>query len=242
MVKMIVHGCAGRLGSLICESAKQEEGFSVAAGVDNRNLPNDCNFPIFQEISDCRDIDVDIIIDCSTAAAVDAAVDFALKKNIPIVICTTAISETTLENIKAAAEKIPVFVSANMSLGVYVLSQLVKNAAKSLGNHNFDIKIIEAHHKNKIDAPSGTALALADAMGLSENSEIYSIRAGTIVGNHKVVFAGNNEIIEISHQALSREVFAQGALRAARFLDSCKKNPGIYGMQDMLSAAENSKT
>jgi len=246
MIKVIVHGL-GRLGRSVC--AAGGEKFIITAAIDNAPTnAADFAFPIFTTPSAC-DIAADVIIDCSIAPAVEGIVTYAVCKKTPLIICTTGLDDEILGKIKAAAKDIPIFLSANMSLGVNLAVKFVRDAAKILGA-DFDIEIIEKHHNQKIDAPSGTAVLLAnnitDVMGARkqvhgrsgfakrENGEIgiHSIRGGTIVGEHSVIFAGPDEIIEIKHAALSRDAFARGAIVAAEFITGQK--PGLYTMNELL--------
>ena len=250
MVNILVYGCYGKLGRLICDTAAAQDGFNITAGIANFARPAKPAYPFFDNIWDC-DIPADVIIDCSIAHAVDNALDYAVAKNTPIIICTTALSDDTIANINLAAKKIPVLRSANLSLGTNLLARLVSDAAAALFGKGFDIEIIEQHHKYKVDAPSGTALMLADVInaalpapheahcgrcgrGARKPNEIgiHSIRGGTNCGSHKVLFAGYDEVVEISHSAQSRDVFARGAIAAAAFLAG--KPAGIYEMTDIF--------
>jgi len=250
MIKVIMNGCNGRMGQVIGKLVK-ENGCEIVAGIDK--FPgNDNKFQMFDSIEKCN-IPADVIIDFSNPSAFDGLTAYAVKNDLPLVLCTTGLSEEQITKLKNEISlKIPVFQSANMSLGVNLLVDLVKRAAKFLEG-NFDIEIIEKHHNQKIDAPSGTALLIADEINstLKEPCEyvydrhdktekrgkteigIHSIRGGTIVGEHSVLFAGYNEVVEISHSAASREVFATGAIRAAKYL--LDKKPGMYSMNDMLN-------
>ena len=251
MTRIIVHGL-GRLGGAVSELAQQDSGFGVAAAIDcNTGAVLHPGFAVYAGVDDCEE-EADVIVDCSTAAAVGTIVSYALAKKIPIVICTTALEEETLRQIDAASAEIPVFLSANMSLGVNLMAGLVKTATKALNGVGFDIEIIERHHSQKIDAPSGTAKLLADSIfeaigprpmvydrspllakrGAGEIG-IHSIRGGNITGDHTVLFAGPEEIIEIKHSALSRKVFAQGALAAAKFIAA--RPAGLYTMDDLIN-------
>jgi 4-hydroxy-tetrahydrodipicolinate reductase len=251
MIKIIMHGCNGKMGQVISALVENDTDCTITAGVDpyvNKSNP----YPVFSKIADC-DIKSDVIIDFSTSTAVKPLLEYALEKQLPIVVCTTGLSEEILDLIRKAASKIPVFFSANMSLGINLLINLVKRASEVLFDANFDIEIIEKHHSQKIDAPSGTALALADAINetLDNHYEykydrhldrkkrdkkeigIHAIRGGTIVGEHSIFFAGKDEIIELKHTAMSKEVFAVGALKAAKFL--ANKAPGLYNMENLIN-------
>ena len=249
MIRIIMNGCNGKMGQVIGKLVK-ENGCQIVAGIDK--FPGDGNnFQMFDSIEKCS-VPADVIIDFSHPSAFDKLTEYAVKNKLPLVLCTTGLSEDQTEKLKnEIAAKIPVFKSANMSLGINLLIDLVKKAAKFLEG-NFDIEIVEKHHNQKIDAPSGTALQIADGINDSlkqpceyiydrhDSSEkrgktqigLHAVRGGTIVGDHSVIFAGYNEVIEINHSAASRDVFAIGAIRAAKFL--ADKSPGFYDMNDML--------
>ena len=243
-------GCNGKMGQVITRLAEQNDELNIAAGfdiADNKKNP----YPVHTHLGNCRE-SIDVIIDFSNPEAFGNLLDFAVSRKIPLVMATTGLSHSQIKNLEAAAKDIPVFFSANMSLGVNLVIELVKKAARIL-EENFDIEIVEKHHNQKLDAPSGTALALADAINsaLSQKQEyiydrhsrrrkrskaeigIHAVRGGTIVGDHSVIFAGNDEIIEINHMAMSKEIFGVGALRAAKFLYN--KAPGLYNMNDLIS-------
>lgn len=247
MIKAILCGASGKMGKFVAEAAKSDGGIEVVAGVDRIN--NGESFPVF---TDFRDINVnaDIIIDFSNVSLLDGLLEFAVRSNIPAVIATTGYDSAQIEKIHSAAKKIPIFFTFNMSIGVNLIASLAKRAASILGD-GFDVEIVEAHHNQKIDAPSGTALMLANEInsvfGDTLNYEydrhsvrrkrpkneigIHSVRGGNIVGEHEVIFAGHDEIIKISHSARSREVFAAGAVKAAKFLYG--KAPGLYDMDSI---------
>lgn len=249
MIKILLSGCNGKMGQVITRLAEQYDDLSIVAGydiADNGKNP----YPVYSDLSKCS-IRPDVLIDFSNPAALESLLTFATSREIPVVIATTGHSQTQARMLKKSSEIIPVFHSANMSLGINLLIGLVKKAAKLLQT-SFDIEIVEKHHNQKIDAPSGTALAIADAVNsvLDQKNEyvydrhsrrkkrsrneigIHAIRGGTIVGEHSVIFAGNDEIIEIKHSALSKEIFATGALSAARFIIG--KKPGMYDMNDLV--------
>lgn len=251
MIKIIMHGCNGKMGQVISGLVEEDQDCIIAAGIDpNVNKSNP--YPVFGKISDC-DINADVIIDFSTASAVKPLLEYASEKQIPVVVCTTGLSDELLDFVRKTAKKIPVFFSANMSLGINLLINLVKRVSEVLCDANFDIEIIEKHHNQKIDAPSGTALALANAINeVFDNSYTYqydrsldrkkrdkkeigihAVRGGTIVGDHSIMFAGKDEIIELKHTATSKEVFAVGALKAAKFL--ANKSPGLYSMENLVN-------
>jgi len=237
------------MGQVITRLAEQYDDLSIVAGYDIADSGKN-PYPVYPDLSKCS-IRPDVLIDFSNPAALESLLTFATSREIPVVIATTGHSQTQARMLKKSSEIIPVFHSANMSLGINLLIGLVKKAAKLLQT-SFDIEIVEKHHNQKIDAPSGTALAIADAVNsvLDQKNEyvydrhsrrkkrsrneigIHAIRGGTIVGEHSVIFAGNDEIIEIKHSALSKEIFATGALSAARFIIG--KKPGMYDMNDLV--------
>lgn len=250
MVKILMHGCNGKMGRMITEIVKNEEDAVIAAGVDKfTGIPND--YPVFEEITQC-DVDVDVVIDFSNAGAVDELLDYCVKKSLPVVLCTTGLSDEQLKKVDECSEKIAVLKSANMSMGINLLLKLLKDAAKVLAPAGYDIELVEKHHNQKLDAPSGTALALADVINKElDNAYEYvydrstrrekrpvkeigisAVRGGTIVGDHDVIFAGTDEVITLSHRAYSREVFAKGALQAAKFLSG--KPAGLYDMGQVV--------
>lgn len=249
MIKAILCGASGKMGGFVAAAAQADGEIQVVAGVDKIN--NGEKFSIFSSFSDIN-VKADVIIDFSNPALLDDLLDYAVLNNIPAVIATTGYSDAQIEKIKSAAEKIPIFFTFNMSLGVNLIASLAKKAAQILGD-GFDIEIIEKHHNQKLDAPSGTAIMLANAInsvfGDKLNYEydrhsvrrkrpkneigIHSVRGGTIVGEHDVIFAGHDEVITISHSAQSKEVFAVGSVRAAKFLYN--KNAGLYDMNNMMS-------
>ena len=246
-IRVILSGCSGKLGSAIAAQATESDKFTVVCGVDVRKT--DESFSVYQAF-DAISEDADVLIDASHHSTTSDLLKFAVSRGIPAVICTTGHTEEETEEVKRASKRIPVLKSRNMSVGINVLLDLVKRAAAALGD-GFDVEIVEAHHNSKLDAPSGTALMLADSVReVREDSEyiydrhdirrargkneigIHSIRGGTVVGEHSVIFAGHDEVVTISHSAGSRELFAVGALRAAEFL--IKQNPGYYTMCDVV--------
>ena len=250
MVKFLMHGCNGKMGRMITEIVKNDENAVIAAGVDAyTGVPNE--YPVFESIDKC-DVDVDVVIDFSTASAVDGLLDYCVQKKLPVVLCTTGLSEEQLKKVEAASKETAVLKSANMSLGINLLLKLLKDAAKVLAPAGYDMEIVEKHHNQKLDAPSGTALALADSINEEMNGEyeyvydrsqvrkkrdkkeigISAVRGGTIVGIHDVIFAGSDEVIEFTHTAYSRSVFAKGAVEAGKFLAG--KAPGMYDMGDVV--------
>jgi 4-hydroxy-tetrahydrodipicolinate reductase len=238
------------MGRAITQSCRYNENMTIVAGVDAVvNVDND--YPVYADIFDVKET-VDIIIDFSHPKVLNVILKYALEKSLPLVIATTGHSDEQKDMIEKAASSIPILLSANMSLGINLMVDLVKRATKLL-HGSFDIEIIEKHHNQKIDAPSGTALLIADAVNSTlagnemkyvydrhssmqkrtrDEIGIHSIRGGTITGEHTIIFAGNDEMIEIKHTAVSKSLFAEGALKAASFLYD--KTPGYYKMQDIF--------
>ena len=245
-----MHGCNGRMGQFITRLAEKETDMEIVAGVDVSNhIQNE--YPVFSSIADC-DVEADVVIDFASAKAVDALLDYCVAKKLPCVLCTTGLSEEQLKKVKEASGETAVLKSANMSMGINLLLKLLREAAPVLAAAGFDIEIVDKHHNQKLDAPSGTAVALADVVnGALDNAYEYvydrsarrevrpqkeigisAVRGGTIVGDHDVIFAGTDEVITFSHRAYSREVFAKGALLAAKFLAG--KPAGYYDMSDVI--------
>lgn len=250
MIKVLMHGCNGKMGQVISRMVAESEEMELAAGVDRfQGIEN--RYPVFNSVRDC-DVPVDVVIDFSNAAAVDGLLEACVEKQLPVVLCTTGLSEEQIQKVKEASEKIPVLRSANMSLGVNLLLKLLKDAAKVLAPSGYDIEIVEKHHNQKVDAPSGTALALADSINEALDQRytynydrsavrkkrdekeigIAAVRGGTIVGEHEVIFAGEDEVIEFKHTAYSKAIFAKGAVAAAKVLAG--KAPGMYDMSDVI--------
>ena len=249
MIKVILSGSGGRMGAFVADGIEKENEMQVVAGVDKFN--NGQKFPVFKNFSEITN-DADIIIDFSNPALLDSLLDFAISKKIPVVLATTGYSDEEISKIKEASKLIPIFFTFNMSLGVNLICSLAKKAASVLGN-GFDVEIIEKHHNQKLDAPSGTAIMLANAVNSAFDNKmnyeydrhskrqkrsqneigIHSVRGGTIVGEHEIIFAGKDEVVSVSHSAFSREVFAVGAIRAAKFLFG--KENGIYDMNDIMN-------
>lgn len=252
MVKIIMHGCNGHMGQVITGIVNEDKDAEIVAGidlVDNR----DNGYPVFKSLKDC-DVEADVVIDFASAKAEDALIDACLEKKLPVVVCTTGLSEEQLAKIREASKEVAVLKSANMSLGVNTLLKLLQDAAKVLAPAGFDMEIVEKHHKHKLDAPSGTAIAMADSINEALGNEytytydrsgrrqerdpkeigISAVRGGNIVGEHEVIFAGLDEVIEFKHTAYSKAVFAKGAVSAAKFLKG--KGPGYYDMSDVIEA------
>lgn len=250
MVKIIMHGCNGKMGQVITDMVKNDDTAEIVAGidvVDNR----DNGYPVFTDIDAC-DVPADVIIDFAAAVAVDKLLDYSVKHKIPVVLCTTGLSEAQIAKVEEASRKVAVLRSANMSLGINTLMKLLKEAANIFAPAGYDIEIVEKHHNQKVDAPSGTALALADSINEARNNEyeyvydrsqvrkkrdkkelgISSVRGGTIVGGHEVIFAGVDEVIEFKHTAYSKSVFAKGAVEAGKYLAG--KSAGLYNMSDVI--------
>ena len=250
MVRVIMHGCNGKMGRVITKIIEDDPEAEIVAGIDKyTGIRN--TYPVFDSIEKC-DVQADVIIDFSNAAAVDGLLDYCVEKQIPVVLCTTGLSEEQLQKMEGASAKTAVLKSANMSLGVNLLMKLLKDATKVLAPAGFDIEIVEKHHNQKVDAPSGTALALADSINESLEQEytynfdrskerkkreknvigVVAVRGGTIVGEHEVIYAGTDEVIEFKHTAYSKAIFGKGAVEAAKFLAG--KPAGRYDMSDVI--------
>lgn len=250
MTKIIMSGCNGHMGQVISDLVKNDPAAEMAAGidvVDNR----DNGYPVFTNIADC-DVEADVIIDFSSPKALDGLLAYSIERQIPVVLCTTGLSDEQLEQIEAASQKVAVLKSANMSLGINTLLKLIQDAAKVLATAGFDMEIVEKHHRLKKDAPSGTALALADSLNEAMDNQYHyvydrsqemkaredkeiglsAVRGGTIVGEHEVIFAGPDEVIEFKHTANSKAVFGKGAVEAAKYLAG--KPVGYYHMSDVI--------
>ena len=250
MVKAIMHGCNGKMGQVISNLAAVDAQIEIVAGVDPYDDGHN-RYPVFGSISEC-DIEADVIIDFAAAAAVDELLDYSVNRNIPVVLCTTGLSPEQLDKVEEAAKQVAVLKSANMSLGINTLFKVLADVAPLLTAAGFDIEIVEKHHRLKVDAPSGTALALADAINTSVDNRytykfdrsqvrekrtdseigISAVRGGTIVGEHEVIFAGEDEVIEFKHTAYSKAVFAKGAIEAAKYLAG--KPAGRYTMKEVI--------
>jgi len=248
MTKVIITGCSGKMGASLINVAASREDIEIVGGIDIVE-PVNAKFEYAKTFSELK-CDADVIVDFSNPAVLDSMLEYAVEKNIPVVICTTGYSEEQKKKIFAASEKIAVFYSGNMSLGINLIIELAKKAAAVFGD-SFDVEIVEQHHNQKLDAPSGTALMIADAISeVKTDAEyvydrhsyrkkrdkkeigIHSVRGGNIVGEHEVIFAGQDEVLTISHSARSKAVFAVGALNAAVYLKN--KTAGMYNMTDLL--------
>lgn len=251
MIKVILSGCNGHMGQVLTDILNADSETVVVAGIDITPANNVREYPIFTAPSDCS-VDADAVIDFSNFRATDALLDFCVNRRLPLVLCTTALTEETLAKVSEASKVIPILRSANMSVGINLLMKLVKEAAALLAPAGYDMEIVEAHHNRKIDAPSGTALALGESMNEALDNKyhfvfsrhdrhekrdpkeigITSVRGGSIVGDHTVMFAGQDEVIEFKHTAYSRAIFGKGAAEAAKFLAG--KPAGMYDMSDVI--------
>ena len=250
MIRAIMHGCNGAMGQVIAGIARDDEEITIVAGIDIADNKNN-SFPVFPSLRECT-VEADVVIDFSIAKAADAMLDWCAETGMPVVVCTTGLSDEQIKRVSEISEKTAVLRSANMSLGVNVLLKLVKEAAQVLAAADFDMEIVEKHHNQKVDAPSGTAIALADSINeamdhayhykYDRSAErvkrdkkeigIQAVRGGSIVGEHDVIFAGRDEVVTFSHTAYSKAIFAKGAVQAAKFLAG--KEPGLYTMADVI--------
>ena len=250
-IRVIIAGCCGHMGRVVADMVSADLVMETVAGVDVIT-ETAYGFPV---VSDPMDFagNADVIIDFSSPKALDALLGFATAKKIPLVLCTTGYTAQQLDKIREAAREVAIFRSGNMSLGINLLIELVKRATAVLGE-GYDVEIVERHHRRKVDSPSGTALMLADAVAAAQPQTpeyvydrhprsvprpqneigISAVRGGTIVGDHEVIFAGTDEVIELRHSAYSRDVFAVGAVNAAKYMSGVK-TPGVYDMSDMLA-------
>ena len=256
MTKIILCGCFGRMGTAITNLAAAMDDIQIVAGVDTLETSEMRNYPVYHNINNCS-IQADVIISILPSPAIAATMellDYTATNRVPLVNCTTGLPQHVLNAIADTAKTAAVLHSANMSLGVNLLTNILVRVSKLLYNSQFDIEIVEKHHNKKVDAPSGTAVLLADTINHALGGDmrvvtdrsttheergadeigVYSVRGGNIVGEHSVLFAGANESIEITHTAHSRDVFAAGALKAARFMKG--KDAGLYTMQDLIDA------
>lgn len=250
MTKIILSGSSGQVGNAVIKTVLERNDCEIVAGI-SKNVQKNENFPVFNSPNEIN-VSADVIVDFSNPELIEALLNYAINKKMPIVICTTGFSDGQINKIHESAKLVPVFFSGNMSLGINLLIELAKKAALVLGE-SFDMEIIEKHHNKKIDAPSGTALMIANAIKTVDNRDfnyiyerrshrkprenneigIHSVRGGTIVGEHDVIFAGQDEILTLSHSAHSKKIFAVGALNAANFL--LTKPAGLYDMSNLLN-------
>jgi len=248
MTNILLCGCSGRMGAVVSDMAAADDNVKIVCGVDVLGEASGA-YPAYETLGDCKE-DADVVVDFSNPAVFDELLAFCVDRKMPLVICTTGLSEDQLAAIDKAAEKIAILRSANMSVGINVMIKLLRQIAPYMSEAGYDIEIVEKHHNQKLDAPSGTALALAEAANeegkldyVYDRSQvrqkrdkkelgISAVRGGTIVGTHEVIFAGEDEVITFEHMAYSRKLFAKGALEAAKFLAGRK--PGMYSMQDVI--------
>ncbi len=252
MTKMIMCGCNGHMGQVITGLCKEDPEVAIVAGIDVYDgIKNE--YPVFSKVEDCQ-VDADVIIDFSNVSVVDGLLDYSVKRKIPVVLCTTGLSKEQLDHVQEASRQVAVLKSANMSLGINTLMKLLAEAAKVLAPAGFDMEIVEKHHNQKLDAPSGTALALADSMNEALEADyeykydrsqerkkretyeigIQAVRGGNIVGEHEVIFAGTDEVITFKHTATSKAVFGKGAVEAGKYLAG--KPAGMYDMSHVIAA------
>lgn len=250
MTKILLHGCNGKMGKIITDLVAADNDVEIAAGVDAFGEA-DASYPVYKSLDAVKE-EADVVVDFSNAAAVDGLLDWCAERKMPAVVCTTGLSQEQTEKLKEISGKTAVLKSANMSVGINLLFKVLREISPTLAAAGFDIEIVEKHHNQKVDAPSGTAIALADAVNGSMDNRyeyvcdrsqrrekrpvneigISSVRGGTIVGDHDVIFAGTDEVITLSHRAYSRAVFGKGAIQAAKFLAG--KETGLYDMSDVL--------
>lgn len=250
MVKIIMHGCNGHMGQVISGIVEKDPDVEIVAGIDIADQGKN-SYPVFTDIDACQ-VEADAIIDFSSAKATDKLLEYSAARQIPVVLCSTGLSEEQLAKVEETSKKVAVLKSANMSLGINTLLKLVQDAAKVLATAGFDMEIVEKHHRLKVDAPSGTALALADSINEAMDNKyhyvydrsqkrekrddkeigISAVRGGTIVGEHEIIFAGQDEVIEFKHTAYSKAIFGKGAVEAAKFLAG--KPAGRYDMSDVI--------
>ena len=250
MVKIIMHGCNGHMGQVISGIVEKDPDAEIVAGIDIADQGKN-SYPVFTDIDACQ-VEADAIIDFSSAKATDKLLEYSAARQIPVVLCSTGLSQEQLAKVEETSRKVAVLKSANMSLGINTLLKLVQDAAKVLATAGFDMEIVEKHHRLKVDAPSGTALALADSLNEAMDNKyhyvydrsqkrekrddkeigISAVRGGTIVGEHEIIFAGADEVIEFKHTAYSKAIFGKGAIEAAKFLAG--KPAGKYDMSDVI--------
>lgn len=251
MLDVVIHGCNGAMGQVLTKAIEDFDDINIVAGVDLYKDKIKNSYPVYKNFNEIKE-NVNVIIDFSHHSLVKDMVKYCAKTKTPVVIATTGISEDDINEIEEASKIIPIFKSANMSLGINVLINLVRKASNIL-NESFDIEIIEKHHNKKLDSPSGTAFMIANEINLElDNSKkyiygregriekrdkneigIHAIRGGSIPGEHTVIFAGSDEILEVKHSALSKKIFAVGAIKAAKFIHN--RSNGLYSMESMLN-------
>ena len=229
MVKAIMHGCNGKMGQVITGLAAADDNIEIVAGIDVFDDGHN-SYPVFSNLNDCN-VKADVIIDFASAKAIDGLLDYCETTHMPLVLCTTGLSEEQIARVSEVSKVTPVLRSANMSLGINTLFKVLKSVAPLLADAGFDIEIVEKHHHFKLDAPSGTAIG-DRAMRPKNEIGISAVRGGTIVGEHEVIFAGEDEVIEFKHTAYSKSVFAKGAIEAAKFLAG--KPAGLYTMKEVI--------
>ena len=250
MVKIIMHGCNGHMGQVISDIVEKDPDAEIVAGIDIADQGKN-SYPVFTDIDACQ-VEADAIIDFSSAKATDKLLEYSAARQIPVVLCSTGLSQEQLAKVEETSRKVAVLKSANMSLGINTLLKLVQDAARVLAAAGFDMEIVEKHHRLKLDAPSGTALALADSINEAMDNQyhyvydrsqkrekrddkeigISAVRGGTIVGEHEIIFAGQDEVIEFNHTPYSKAIFGKGAVEAAKFLAG--KPAGRYDMSDVI--------
>lgn len=248
MVKILLNGCNGKMGKIVAQTIQNYSNVKIVCGIDtsiNSNSP----FPVYDNILNCSE-ECDVILDFSRPSALDSLLQYAKNKKIPLILCTTGYTDEQIQKIENASKQIPIFRSANMSIGINILNKVLKKITSKLYS-DFDIEIIEKHHNQKVDSPSGTALMLGNTIRSSIKDDtqykfgrqgnckrnkkeigMHSIRGGGIVGEHDIIFAGTGEVLELKHTAISREVFAIGAIKACIFMKG--KPPKMYSMDDMI--------
>ncbi len=250
MTRIIMSGCNGHMGRVITSLVEKDPEVCIVAGVDVTECT--CTYPVYKSILDVLE-EADAVIDFSAIGALDSILDFGVKTNTPLVLCTTGYGKEHLDKINEASKKVAILRSANMSVGINTIMNLLEQFSKTFADAGFDIEIVEKHHNQKLDAPSGTALALADSINAPLNNEyeyvydrsarrekrpkkeigISAVRGGSIVGEHEIIFAGTDEVIEIKHTAYSKAIFGKGAVEAAKFLKG--KEAGLYNMRNAMA-------
>lgn len=251
MTRIIMHGCNGKMGQVITGICNNDPDCEIVAGIDVSDHIKTNNYPVFASLDDCN-VEADVVIDFASAKAIDKLLDWCVAKKMPVVLCTTGLSEEQLKKVSDCSKETAILKSANMSLGINMLLKELKKITAVLAPAGFDIEIVEKHHNQKLDAPSGTALALADSINEELDNQysykfdrskervkrdkkeigISAVRGGSIVGEHEIIFAGNDEVITVTHTAYSKALFANGAVQAAKFLMG--KPAGMYDMTQVI--------